>query len=79
MQKSNKKIKKSVVKIEFPNDKSAEEFLTWLCESGEQEYWTWMECTSDGTSTVNFNYCKKGSNKFCKDLTVTTEFLKKRN
>lgn len=32
------------LKIEFNNQNALEEFATWLCESGEQEYFTWMEC-----------------------------------
>lgn len=66
--------KKSIVKIEFDNDKMADEFLTWLCEQGEQDYWSWMECQDDGKeSMVTFNYWKNGDEKFCPDLTVLTK------
>ena len=34
---------KTVIKIEFDNAKIAEHFASWLCESGEQQYWDWME------------------------------------
>lgn len=34
-----------VLKIEFSNRKAMEHFARWLCGSGEQEYWTWMECS----------------------------------
>lgn len=34
----------TVLKIEFSNRKAMEHFARWLCGSGEQEYWTWMEC-----------------------------------
>lgn len=27
----------------FDNKEAANHFKAWLCESGEQEYWTWME------------------------------------
>ena len=29
--------------IEFDNQEAAHHFAIWLCESGEQEYWQWME------------------------------------
>lgn len=32
------------IKIQFANAKAAAHFALWLCESGEQEYWQWMEC-----------------------------------
>jgi hypothetical protein len=35
---------KTVVKIEFDSKSAADHFATWLCESGEQSYWEWMEC-----------------------------------
>lgn len=67
--------KKSTVKIEFDNDEMANEFLTWLCEQGEQDYWLWMECQDDGQkSKVTFDYWKDGEKKgFCPNLTVLTK------
>ena len=35
--------KKTTIKIEFDNPEAAQHFATWLCESGEQQYWNWME------------------------------------
>ena len=29
--------------FEFENSESANHFKSWLCESGEQDYWNWME------------------------------------
>ena len=29
--------------IKFDNDKAREHFVSWLCGSGEQDYWEWME------------------------------------
>ena len=29
--------------ISFDNEAAAQHFAIWLCESGEQEYWLWME------------------------------------
>lgn len=34
------------IKIECKTDEereAAKHFLVWLCEQGEQDYWTWME------------------------------------
>ncbi len=33
------------IKIECKDENfdAADHFLTWLCESGEQHYWDWME------------------------------------
>ena len=30
--------------FEFENERAANHFKVWLCEQGEQDYWTWMEC-----------------------------------
>lgn len=30
--------------IEFDNDEAMKHFALWLCEAGEEDYWTWMEC-----------------------------------
>ena len=58
------------VKIEFATQKAAGHFLTWLCEQGEQDYWTWQECREEeeagDITAVNFNYDFKA-------LTATTE------
>lgn len=46
--------------FEFANDDAREHFKIWLCESGEQEYWMWMETREqeeDGDITVlEFDY-----------------------
>ena len=51
---------KKTVEIEFGSDAAARHFITWLCESGEQSYWLWMECREqeeDGDITaVEFDY-----------------------
>ena len=45
------------LKIGFPNKKSAKAFMNWLCESGEQDYWTFMECQDDHEHLmVSFDY-----------------------
>ena len=35
--------KKPTLKIMFANQDALEHFASWLCESGEQSYWDWME------------------------------------
>ncbi len=53
-------VEKNILKIEFGNHKSLEEFATWLCESGEQDYWNWMESQEEKDSgnitVVHFDY-----------------------
>lgn len=48
------------LKIEFASQKALEHFASWLCESGEQEYWQWMETREseeDGNITATeFDY-----------------------
>lgn len=41
------KDKSTELKIEFANKEAAAHFMSWLCESGEQQYWNWMECRED--------------------------------
>ena len=48
------------IKVEFKNaeeERVAEEFLTWLCEAGEQDYWNWMECRDEEKNLIgHFDY-----------------------
>lgn len=36
--------KKVNLTIEFDNQEALDHFAGWLCGSGEQHYWDWMEC-----------------------------------
>lgn len=51
---------KTKITIEFDNKKSAHHFAVWLCESGEQNYFNWMEVSEeeeDGDITATqFHY-----------------------
>lgn len=51
---------KKTIKIEFDNEKAAYHFASWLCGSGEQQYWNWMECReqkeSGNITAINFHY-----------------------
>jgi hypothetical protein len=38
-----KKDKETIISIKFANKKAAMYFVSWLCESGEQQYWDWQE------------------------------------
>lgn len=29
------------------HEDAAQNFLRWLCEMGEQQYWDWMDCRKD--------------------------------
>lgn len=55
-----KKSKETDITIKFANPKAAHHFALWLCESGEQLYWDWMEYREedeDGDITVlEFKY-----------------------
>ena len=74
---------KTVIKIEFDNPAAAKHFATWLCESGEQDYWQWMEYReqeAEGPITARiFDYHntkvvngKEKYGKFMADMTIRT-------
>jgi len=46
--------------IEFDNQEALDNFASWLCNSGEQHYWNYMEVSeseNDGDITVtSFHY-----------------------
>lgn len=52
--------KKQSITIEFDSAEAAIHFASWICESGEQDYWEWMkyrEDEEDGDITVTeFDY-----------------------
>ena len=35
---------------------AAQEFLSWLCEQGEQDYWQWMDARPDEPVLDSFAY-----------------------
>lgn len=40
--------------IQFPNQECLYQFAIWLCESGEQQYWGWLEERPE--YSVDFHY-----------------------
>lgn len=56
----DRKADKHDIIIRFASKESAKHFALWLCESGEQAYWDWMEAREeeeDGPITaVSFGY-----------------------
>ena len=38
---------KTTIQIEFDSPEGARHFASWLCGSGEQQYWHWMECREE--------------------------------
>ena len=60
--------------IKFATKKARDHFASWLCESGEQEYWDWMEYHEQEEkgkiSVVEFDY--HGDGKFLHDNTIRT-------
>jgi hypothetical protein len=55
----------SPLKIEFGTVGARDHFARWLCGSGEQDYWQWMECREqeeEGPITATeFQYFREGS------------------
>jgi hypothetical protein len=43
VKKKSVKPKETTIQIKFANEAAAHHFALWLCESGEQDYWNWME------------------------------------
>lgn len=60
--------KKKEVKFIFDNEEAAENFLSWLCNSGEQQYWDWMENVEPDekgpVTVVSFDYWQNDNKKF---------------
>jgi hypothetical protein len=44
---------KTKLVIEFDNQAAVEHFAHWLCGSGEQHYWSWMECRESEEEEVD--------------------------
>lgn len=46
--------------IKFDNKEAADHFASWLCGSGEQQYWQWMECREEedegNITALQFHY-----------------------
>lgn len=53
-------MKEVTLSIKFANKEALDHFASWLCGSGEQQYWDWMETREqeeDGDITaVDFHY-----------------------
>ncbi len=69
----------TTLKIDFDNEEAKEHFASWLCEQGEQDYWTWMEYREQeetGPITVKvFHYhgpANKKPHRFLKDSIIRT-------
>ena len=43
MKKYSTEPEETTLQIKFSNIAAAKHFALWLCESGEQQYWDWME------------------------------------
>jgi hypothetical protein len=64
--------------IKFANKEALRHFAVWLCESGEQSYWDWMEYREGeeggDITAVTFNYHGAENNKeFMSDNTIRTK------
>lgn len=62
--------------VKFDNQKAIKHFATWLCESGEQDYWMWMEEREteddDDITAVRFDYFN-GAKKFMTSNVITAQ------
>ena len=56
------------IKFRFDNEEAAQHFLSWLCNSGEQQYWDWMEVREQEEkgpiTVVRFDYWQHDNKKF---------------
>jgi len=68
-----KKPKKVTLKIEFANQVALEHFASWLCGSGEQQYWQWMECREEDEAgditATGFGYHGEEDETYAEDET----------
>lgn len=79
---AKKKSSSVKVEIDFANAEAAEHFVSWLCGSGEQQYWQWMEYREreeDGDITaLIFDYHSANGKKFGTKVLTTCGRLDKR-
>lgn len=48
---------KTIISFSGGDKKAIEEFMVWLCESGEQQYWEWMDCHGEPTfQTLKYDW-----------------------
>lgn len=45
--------------IKFPNKERRDDFIAWMDNQGEQDYWVWEECR-DFKENLIFTYGKEG-------------------
>lgn len=70
----------------FETELAAEKFVEWLCGSGEQSYWEWMEIREteeEEDMTVQFDYWTN-KKKFCSpnsegDVEINTKLQENKN
>jgi hypothetical protein len=69
---------KTTISITFDNAKAARHFALWLCDAGEQDYWTWMEYREQeekgNITATSFHY--HGEEDLSKEKTDPTRYGK---
>jgi len=45
---------RKVIEIEFESTDQANEFMVWMSEQGEQDYFNWLEDTEEEENKVNY-------------------------
>jgi hypothetical protein len=62
---------KKEITIKFDNAKAALHFAHWLCGSGEQQYWEWMQYREEeepgNITAVSFDYHAEDTSKDVSD------------
>lgn len=71
--------KETVIQIKFANPEAAKHFASWLCESGEQSYWDWMEYREEDEegdiTAIDFDYHNEDISKEKTDSSRYKEFM----
>lgn len=79
MKKRSTEPKETILQIKFANEAAAAHFALWLCESGEQQYWDYMEyreAKEEGDITaLSFDYHNEDQTKAKNDPARYGEFM----
>jgi len=56
---------KYILRMEFRNEKTLNKFINWMCNHGEEEYWSSMEEESGEDIVEEFQYDLKEKKIIC--------------
>jgi hypothetical protein len=63
-------MKEKTLTIKFPNQALLEDFSSWLCAQGEQDYFNWADIHAHKDPIVRFQYHSGKPEKFLKNNTI---------